>query len=1227
MYTAGKDQTLPAFLIGPVCIDLGPLSTNELIYVAPIQDDMLLGMDFHRKHATTIDFKRDVILVHNQAIHIAPRREQEVYSSYQVVLSEEVSIPANSVANTLCSAELETGMEYVIEKEEDLPVLSPRVLVEGSTEQQFSLCLVNISDREISLDSGTVVGNAFPILEQMQRREYDTVCQVVSGPEDNLQECQMPGHLQEMYESACEELDTKQRERLKSVLIEFGDVFAKSDLDLGNFNEVSHTIDTGSSAPIKHKIRRTPLHFLEEEDAHMEKMLAAGVIQPSVSEWAAAPVLVRKRDGSVRWCVDYRALNKVTRKDVFPLPLIEDCMDALEGNCWFSKLDANSAYWQIPLDEDARKKSAFITKNGLFEFKKMPFGLCNSPATYSRAISLVLRGLTWKSVLSFLDDICVLGKSFDEHLKNLREVLGRFQKFQLKLKPRKCEIFKKKVPFLGRQVSQSGIEVNEESIKVVQQWPTPQTAKEVLKFLGLANYHRQFIPRFSEIAEPLYRVSGTKTFHWDKEQEEAFELLKTKLSQPPVLAVPNRDGYFILDTDASDTAVAAELVQIQEGRERVIAYGSFALTTEQKKYCTTRKELLAIIRFTRQYRVYLLGRKFGIRTDHASLVWLLRFKEPQGQIARWLEELSQFDMEILYRPGKQHTNADALSRIPMVDGNICPLNRLEDLPCKGCAYCKRATDKWGTFLEEVDYVVPLSRTVTPSKVQCVAKVASTGIHKRSLAEIAKSQKSDPDISILYEWLESEKTFTQDELALASTTAKFLWINRTLFFLENQVIYRKDDIAPKLLVPFEYREEVMSLSHDIPLAGHQGINRTKEKIRENFVWRGMSRDVKNYVRTCAVCNRNKKPNVRSKCAMTLFHAGAPMERVHLDFLGPLPVTSAGNQHILVMVDQFTKWVECVPLPSQTAEVTARAAVNEFFCRFGCPLEIFTDQGRNFESGLFKALCELLQIHKARTTPYHPASNGQVERYNRTLMDSIRCFVSKNQTDWDVWVPQIAGALRASVSRSTGYTPNRLMLGKEVNLPASLMFPTVNAQEREKDKDGYVQQLEEKLLEVHSIARDTLRESQKRQKRDFDLRLQEHKYQEGDVVYILDKSTEKGLSPKLSAPWKGPGMILKVLSPYVYRVQIGRSLAVINHDLLKLCQDNVVSLPKWIQRLVRIKQSGQDDGQEIFCVCRKGDDGSLMIQCDECLEWYHGSCVGIDEKKARRIDQYSCSVCSP
>lgn len=257
-------------------------------------------------------------------------------------------------------------------------------------------------------------------------------------------------------------------------------------------------------------------------------------------------------------------------------------------------------------------------------------------------------------------------------------------------------------------------------------------------------------------------------------------------------------------------------------------------------------------------------------------------------------------------------------------------------------------------------------------------------------------------------------------------------------------------------------------------------------------------------------------------MIKYQAGVPMERVHLDFLGPLPESTAGNSNILVMVDQFTKWVGCIALPSETAEVTARAAVNELFTRFGFPFNIFTDQGRNFESRLFKSICDILQIHKSCTTPYRPSSNGQVERFNRTLMDAVRCFVDKSQNNWDE--PQLASAIRSSVNRHTGFTPNKLMLGREVNVPTDLVFRSPEPA-KVVDHEDYVTRLQESIRTAHEVARDVLKTQQVHMKRDYDVKIQTREYAMGDFVYVLDSAKTKGRSKKLDPPWKGSGIVVQ------------------------------------------------------------------------------------------------------
>ena len=328
---------------------------------------------------------------------------------------------------------------------------------------------------------------------------------------------------------------------------------------------------------------------------------------------------------------------------------------------------------------------------------------------------------------------------------------------------------------------------------------------------------------------------------------------------------------------------------------------------------------------------------------------------------------------------------------------------------------------------------------------------------------------------------------------------------------------------------------------------------------------------------------------------------------------------------MMVDQFTKWVECIPLPSQKAEATARAAVDGFFSRFGFPFQLFSDQGRNFESKLFEALCKALEIHKAKTTPYRPSANGQEERFNRTLMDTVRCFLGKAQNKWDQHVQQIAGAIRASVNRSTVFTPNMLMLGREVNTPAQLMFP--NVKRKHEDYGEYVSGLMKTMENAHECAKSTLKTSLKRMKRSYDLRVLRRPYAEGDSIYLLDTASVKGKSRKLLAPWKCPALIVKKLSAYLYRVKLRNAVFVVNHDRMMPCKDRKV--PEWITKFKSpneiVQDQDEEDDQKEYCVCRKPYRGRFMIQCDFCDEWYHGSCVNITVTDALVIDQYKRKAC--
>ena len=334
----------------------------------------------------------------------------------------------------------------------------------------------------------------------------------------------------------------------------------------------------------------------------------------------------------------------------------------------------------MELDNEAKEKTAFSTGDGLWQFAVMPFDLCNAPATFERLMESFLSGLPWTTCLVYLDDILVHAKTFDEEIVRLREVFSRLRAADLKLNPKKCELFRREVVYLGHVVSADGVATDMSEIEAVRTWPIPQNKKELQRFLGLCSYYRKFVPAFSVITSPLRRLTEKDaTFRWSDECEMAFEKLKDLLTNAPILAYPLPDGKFSLDTDSCQFGIGDVLSQEQNGQELVIAYFSRSLSRAEKNYCVTRKELFAVVKAVEKFHYYLYGRRFVIKTDHSSLRWLLSFRQPECQTTRWIQKLQLYDFEIIYRPGRTNSNADALSRRPCYSSE--------------CGYCERLKAK------------------------------------------------------------------------------------------------------------------------------------------------------------------------------------------------------------------------------------------------------------------------------------------------------------------------------------------------------------------------------------------------------------------------------------------------------------------------------------------------------------------------------------------------------
>ena len=498
-------------------------------------------------------------------------------------------------------------------------------------------------------------------------------------------------------------------------------------------------------------------------------------------------MLVTKRDGSIRFCVDYRKLNSLSRKDIYPLPRINETLNTIGGAEWFCTMDLHSQYWQVNMEEADKPKTAFRTRKGLFQFKVMPFGMSNSPSTFQRLMDKVLRGLQWEKCLKYLDDIIVFGKTFPETLDNLRCVMQRLKAANLKLKASKCQWFRQSVKYLGHIVSKDGIACDPEKTEAIQSWPVPNTVTQVRQFIGFASYYRKFIPNFSEIAQPLTSLTKKSVrFSWSQDCQKAFDTLKEKLASPPVLAYPKDEGEYILDTDASNHAIRAVFSQFQDEEERVISFASRALCGGQKNYCTTKQKLLAVVTFVEHFRYFLYGQHYTIRSDHALLKWLRNFKNIDSLLARWLSKLEKYDYKIVHRKGPQHANADGLSRLP---ARKCPRNNCPQCTMKVYSITAQPqadeTDEWLTGWSNQD--------------------------------LFDWQRQDPAMNRIIGWLETSSEYPKGVAQYDGQTHSYLAQWEALFLNEYGILCRKwypqekgldDMMFNQIVAPKQIRKRIL-----------------------------------------------------------------------------------------------------------------------------------------------------------------------------------------------------------------------------------------------------------------------------------------------------------------------------------------------------------------------------------------------------------------------------------
>ena len=1060
------------------------------------------------------------------------RESQNIKAGNQNVtvrLLRAVRIPARH--SQLAQAKVEKDkdphpmlFEAKMQSKEDQNIGVTTCVTEVGEDNKIVVSIENHGLQPVVLEEGYEIGQLEPIELVSDEAKACTLNATDEKPKQ-LELSKVSPRVKKLLDQLdCEETLTETESgKLQDLIVKFSDVFALEPSELGHTDVVQHTIDTGTHQPIRQLPYRAPFSLRKRTEELIESMLKQGVIKNSNSPWASPVVLVAKRDGSTRFCVDYRKLNSITKLDSYPLPRVDDSLDLLANTAYFSSLDLASGYWQVAMAPDAQQKTAFCSHSGHYEFQVMPFGLCNAPATFQRLMETVLAGLAREKCIVYLDDILVIGRCYEEHLENLGEVFERMRQFGLRLKPSKCHLAKREVTYLGYNVSVNGISADPNKIEAVKRFPAPTDVSTLRSFLGLASYYRRFVPGFSKVAEPLFALTRKNaSFKWNEACCKAFEQLKTLLTSAPLLIFPNFGKAFHLETDASALGLGAVLAQQNEaGHVAPIAFASRTLQKHEKNYCSSELEALAVVWAVRHFRPYLYGHTCQLYTDHQALKSLMNTPHPSGKLARWGLAIQELDLHIHHRPGKTNRAADALSRLQTQILDSSKETKSNELVVQ-------AKDGEETISQlTAENSDPTSNTKDP---------------------LAESQDADPELKLIKTYLHTGKLPEDDK------KARELVLSKTEFEIQDGVLYHLErDKSLRIVVPTDSRKELFDDAHSGTFGAHLRGAKIHSQLGQHYWWPSMRADINSWARACAICASRQIGKPLHPC-LTPLPVGGPFDRVGVDVV-QLPISSKGNKCAVVFVDYLTKWPEVFPVKDQNSLTIARLLVEHIVPRHGVPSQLLSDRGPAFVSKIMFEVYNLLGIKKISTTAYHPQTDGLVERYNRTLIDMLSKKVQPTGKDWDTQLPYVLFAYRTSVHDSTKASPFSLLYGRNPRLPttATLDAPVDRIT---LDLESYHSEVASRLSAAWDTARAAISKAQKHQKHHHDKRANDPKVSIGDSVFVYFPSKKSGRAYKFAKPFQGPYLVEKVFDNGVQLKRVGQPRA----KSLRIALNRVRKCPK-------------------------------------------------------------------
>ena len=937
---------------------------------------------------------------------------------FPIFLTNTITIPKNSVLITPVSINknLKNNQTIVVNKTEltDTLIL-PHMCTTISNNNVMHVNLMNLGDTNVILKPGTKLCTA-TYLNNTPSKSVNAVqsnedVQSLNVTNDNLR----PLTPEDVN---CDNPNVK--DELINLLNSYRNACWLKDEPLGIYKGDELEIKLKQNVVINKTPYPIPVAYHTKLDKEIDSMLKDGIIKRSKSNFNSPLLIVRKPDGSIRPCLDLRALNEVIEPVLFPLPKISDLLNSLGQSSYFTTLDLASAFHQCKVKEEDQEKLAFTYRNTKYQYARVPFGLSSSPSFFARVINDTLYDILGDSCLAYLDDLVLFNTNKEQHLQTIKQVLERLSNAGIKLKINKCKFFANEIKFLGYKIDKNGMSMNQDRIEAINKMPLPTNKKQLQAFLGVCNYFRIFVPHFAHIADPLYLLLRKATkFKWTELQTQAVSQLKSKLTQAPILKFPDFNKEFILHTDASNAGVGAVLMQKYDDKLHPIAFISKTLNQAQRNYCATKKEALALVYALEHFRQLILTFKVRVFTDHLPLLGALKKPTRDECLQRWALLIQEYNIELNYLKGSENMFADVLSRLSSGEAE-----NLDEL------FTKNLDERNVLHLNE--YI--------PEKSPF------------SEIELRNAQLSDPVCSEITNQLTNTNTNTNSNQKQCSVPPEFLLdckvINGTLYVLRK---IKRGTFYDRFLVPFlptKLFNKALKLLHEDVTAGHSGTERTLKLFLKNYYHNNEKKLVKQYCDNCELCIKakgNPKKVPLAKFPIPL----KPFQCIGSDILGPLRVTEQGNQYVLTIRDYTTRYTLLYPLVRKDTDSIIKA-LKLTFANYGSSNVLITDNAPEYTSEKLIKFLNNYNTKKVEIAPYHPSSAGLSERINREVNKLLRIYLDEYaRDDWDSLLPVIQLTINNTYNHSIRESPFFALFGYD-SATVALTPPKLNYSEDELDQ---------------------------------------------------------------------------------------------------------------------------------------------------------------------------------